>query len=85
MTPAERSVYLRHLHRAFRDQEVRSGTRKPGAMCEMVIWREGEAEREAWLAGKIAEAEHRQEGRPDRRRFERSTQKGDRASCTGPG
>jgi hypothetical protein len=42
-------------------------------MREIEIWREGEAERETWRAGKIAETERRQVQRAARaeRRHER--------------
>lgn len=59
MTPAERVAYFRKVRRALRDNEVRSGTRRPNTMREMEIWREGEADREKWLAEQVAEAEER--------------------------
>lgn len=61
MTGAERSAYLGKLRRALRDHEVRSGTRRPTTLREMEISREGEAEREAWRAGMIAEIARRQQ------------------------
>ena len=66
MSPEERAAYVRKLRRALRDNEVRSGTRRPGTLREMEIWREGEADRERWRVEMIAEAERQQEERAAR-------------------
>lgn len=66
MTSAERDAYARKLRRALRDNEVRSGTRRPNTMREMEIWREGEADREKWRVEMIAEAERQEEERAAR-------------------
>lgn len=46
MTDAERSAYLGQLRHALRDDEVRSGSRRPQTMREFEIAREGRLERE---------------------------------------
>ena len=46
MTGAERGAYFGQLRRALRDDEVRSGSRRPQTMREFGIAREGQLERE---------------------------------------
>lgn len=70
MTASEKAAYLRQLRRVLRDDEVRRGIRTPRTMREIEIWREGEAEREKWLAEKIAKAGRRQAARAGRGRRE---------------
>jgi hypothetical protein len=65
MTPAELAAYRRLFLRAIRDDEVRRGARPPRTMREVDIWREGQAEREARLARRIARAERRRDRAPD--------------------
>ena len=45
MTSAKRGAYVRDLRRALRDDEVRSGSRRPQTMREFEIAREGRLER----------------------------------------
>jgi hypothetical protein len=60
MTDAERGAYLGQLRRALRDDEVRSGSRRPQAMREFGIAREGQLEREERMTRRAERAARRQ-------------------------